>query len=70
MYRELLLIKKIPLKCIKRIDIALEGNWNPTVTTVWTRKDGFVGFSKVRKQHIKYKPSIELYFDDCWVGIH
>jgi hypothetical protein len=63
-------IRKISIADIKRVDIALEGNWNRTVTTVWDRKKGFGGFSKVKKQHARYKPSVELYFPDYWVGIH
>ena len=63
-------IKKISVENIKRVDVALEGDWNRTVTTVWDRKKGFEGFSKVKKQHAIYKPSVELYFHDYWVGIH
>lgn len=63
-------LEKIALKDLTRIDAALEGNWNPTVTTVWTKKDGFIGFSKVKKSHGTFKPSIELYFKDSWIGIH
>ena len=64
------LVKEMPIRDMKRIDVALEGNWNPTVTAVWSRERGFIGFGKVKKEHSKYKPSIELYFDDYWIGIH
>ncbi|MDE1873594.1 MAG: hypothetical protein KGI04_00535 [Candidatus Micrarchaeota archaeon] len=63
-------LRGIPLKGIRRIDAALEGNWNSTVTPIWDRKSGTSGFSKVIKWHKKYKPSIELYFDDYWIGLH
>ncbi len=49
---------------------ALEGNWNPTVATIWTKDDGFMGFSKAKKSHEAFKPSIELYFKSSWIGIH
>jgi len=63
------IIKKISLKNLIRIDAALEGNWNPTTTAIWTRKNGFIGFSKAKKSHRVFKPSIELYFKDSWIGI-
>ena len=63
-------IRKIDIERIKRVDVALEGNWNRTVTTVWDRKVGFKDFSKVKKSHARYKPSIELYFHDYWIGVH
>ncbi len=58
------------MKDIKRIDAALEGNWSKTITTIWNKRGGFIGFSKVKKQHVKYKPSIEFDFDGYWIGIH
>ena len=64
------IIKHIYFDDLERIDGALAGNWNPTVTTVWTREDGFIGFSKVKKSHPKYKPALELlYSDGSWVGV-
>lgn len=32
------IIKEISLAHLKRIDVALEGNWNSTVSTVWSEK--------------------------------
>jgi len=55
---------------VKRIDVGLEGNWNPTVVTVWSKEKGFLGFFSVPRSHAEFKPSIELYFSDTWVGIH
>ena len=34
-----------------RIDVALEGDWNATVTTVWTRDRGRLGFDSVVQRH-------------------
>jgi len=64
------LVKSIPLDGILRIDVALEGDWNPSVVTVWSRKAGFNGFSEIIESHPNYKPSLELYFQDMWLGIH
>jgi hypothetical protein len=55
---------------LKRIDVGMEGNWNPTVTTVWEREKGLIGFEKVIRNHPEYKPSLELYYKDGWVGVH
>ncbi len=64
------IIKEISLQEIQRIDAALEGNWSPTVVTVWSREKGIHGFSEVSLTHPEYKPSLELYFKNTWVGIH
>jgi hypothetical protein len=58
------LLEEISLTNLHRIDVALEGDWSSTVVTVWTRKNRFLGFHEV------FKPSVELYFDNSWVGIH
>lgn len=63
------IIMQLPLTKLKRIDSALEGNWSQTVTTIWTREDGFIGFSKVTKSHSTLRPSLELYFEGWWVGV-
>ena len=60
----------LPLDGLVRIDAALEGDWNGTVTTVWTREKGRLGFHSVAGPHPDYKPSLELYFTGAWVGIH
>ena len=64
------LLEEISLTNLHRIDVALEGDWSSTVVTVWTRKDRFLGLSEVRMSHEVFKPSVELYFDNSWVGIH
>jgi hypothetical protein len=64
------ILNEINPQNIQRIDAALEGNWKDTVVTVWLYDKGFIGFEKVIKQHHSFKPSIELYFLDTWVGIH
>jgi hypothetical protein len=64
------LLEEIPLTDLKRIDVALEGEWSSTVSTVWTIEDRFLGFSGVATSHEIFRPSIELYFSNYWVGIH
>lgn len=64
------LLEEISLTNLHRIDVALEGDWSSTVVTVWTRKDRSLGLSEVRMSHEVFKPSVELYFDNSWVGIH
>jgi hypothetical protein len=60
----------ISLDYLVRVDAALEGDWNATVVTVWTRADGLVGFESVTTSHPTFKPSLEIYFEDGWLGIH
>ncbi|MCP4660069.1 MAG: hypothetical protein GY856_32100 [bacterium] len=55
---------------LQRIDVSLEGDWSALVTSVWTREAGLVGFSAVARRHPTHKPSLELYFEDYWVGCH
>lgn len=64
------LLSACPLDDLARIDVGLEGNWSPTVTTVWSRKDGLLDLSEVVKEHERFKPSLELYFSDGWIGLH
>ena len=64
------IISEISLKEIQKVVVGLEGNWNPTVVTIWTRDKGTLGFSKVIRTHANFKPSIELYFEKTWLGIH
>jgi hypothetical protein len=63
-------LEEITLTDLNRIDVALEGDWSSTVSTVWKREDRFLGFSGVATSHKVFKPSIELYFGNYWVGIH
>jgi hypothetical protein len=65
-----LIIREISLKGIQRVLAAHEGNWNPTMVTVWARDEGALGFSTVTRYHPIFKPSLELYFEDTWLGIH
>ena len=60
----------LPLHALAKIDVGLEGDWSPTVTTVWTRSDGLIGFDDVARHHASHKPSLELYFAGSWFGIH
>jgi hypothetical protein len=64
------ILSRIPLDGIVRIDAGLEGDWSPSVATVWSRESGFVGFSNVIRSHPSHNPSLELYFDGAWLGIH
>ncbi len=63
-------LREISLDGLRRIDVALEGDWNPTVVTVWSREEGRHGFSAVARSHPTHKPSLELYFENVWLGIH
>jgi hypothetical protein len=63
-------ITRISLEKILRIDLGLEGDWSNTVVTVWSRYQGRLGFSKAFISHPNYKPSLELYFSDFWLGVH
>ncbi len=64
------IIGEISLDAIIRIDVSLEGAWNSNLATIWSRKDGFTGFNGISRSHAVFKPSLELYFDCSWVGIH
>ena len=64
------ILKEISLADIIRIDYALEGNWNNTVVTIWSRDKGFIGYPEENLMHNTLKPSIELYFNKLWLGIH
>lgn len=64
------ILNEISLKEIKRIDAGLEGDWSPTVLTIWSVTDGLNEFDDSQLRHEIYKPCLELYFEDTWVGIH
>ena len=53
-----------------RIDAALEGAWSETVTPVWTRDSGFLGFAHVASAQPGRRPALELYFPGYWIGLH
>jgi hypothetical protein len=65
-----LIVREIPVDGIQKVFAALEGDWNSTMVTIWTRDKGLLGFSKVTRTHSTFKPSIELYLEDTWLGIH
>lgn len=64
------IVREISLPEIQRIDVALEGAWSQSVFTVWTRAAGFKSFSDQVLSHQIFKPSLELYFENYWLGIH
>jgi hypothetical protein len=64
------ILTEISLERLIRIDAGLEGDWSPTVVTVWSSDDGLVGFEAVADRHPVFKPSLELYFDGAWIGVH
>ncbi|GEM_PF-1934338 len=64
------ILTRLAFHDILHIDVALEGDWNPTVITVWSREKGFVGFTHIVRSHPRLIPSLELYFPDYWIGIH
>ena len=64
------LLESVRLNGITRIDVGLEGNWSPTVVTVWNRETGIIRFDHVKRAHPIHKPSLELYFHGTWLGIH
>ena len=63
-------LRGIPLDAIVRIDAALEGDWSATVSPVWTRAEGLLGFAAVPRRHPARRPALELYFPGYWVGLH
>lgn len=60
----------VALDGILRIDAALEGDWSGTVVTVWRPGEMEPDFSQVVLEHPEYHPSLELYFEGRWVGVH
>lgn len=64
------IIQENSLDSFQRIDVGLEGNWNPTVVILWTPDAGLIELSSVIKSHPIFKPSLELYFKDSWLGVH
>jgi hypothetical protein len=64
------LLRDLPLEGLLRIDAALEGDWSPTVVTVWTPGEEEPDLSRVPSPHPAHRHSLELYFDGAWVGIH
>jgi hypothetical protein len=62
-------LQSVPVERVVRIDAGLEGQWSETVTAVWSPESGVVNFSDVVRSHPDYRPALELYLDDCWIGI-
>ena len=63
------LLKEISLAGILRVDAGLEGDWSGSVTTIWSPGTALV-VDGVMRSHPHHKPSLELYFDGSWVGLH
>ncbi len=61
-------IRRLPLARITRVDVALEGDWNATVTTVWTAATGWDTAGSPELQHPELPPAVELYFESSWFG--
>ena len=64
------LLSTCPLADLTRIDVGLEGDWNSTALPVWTREGGWLGLADVARAHDHFRPSLELYFTDGWIGLH
>jgi hypothetical protein len=64
------ILEHIDYSLLHRIDLALEGNWNATVKVIWTKEKGMIPYDFEDLQHEWMKPSIELYFEREWIGIH
>lgn len=62
-------VASLSLDELVRIDAALEGDWSGSVSTVWTRGGGLLGFGGAPKCHPRHHPSIELIFPNHWVGL-
>ena len=64
------LLSACQLDDLLRIDVGLEGDWSTTVRTMWTRADGLLKPAGVVREHAFFKPSLELYFSNGWIGLH
>jgi hypothetical protein len=64
------LLSACRLEDLTRIDVGLEGDWSTTVQVAWTRADGSLNPEEHRLEHEAFKPSLELYFDNGWIGLH
>ena len=64
------LLSACKLDDFTRIDVGLEGDWSATVQAAWTRTDGSLNLVEHRLEHEAFKPSLELYFDNGWIGLH
>lgn len=62
-------IGRLPLGSLDRIDVALEGSWSETVRTVWRPGDAAPDLGSPLS-HPSLVPSLELYWDGAWLGLH
>lgn len=60
----------LPLEGIVRIDCGLEGDWSASVVPVWSRAEGRLSGGDPVREHATCRPSLELYFEGAWVGLH
>lgn len=63
-------LEHVPLQDMLRIDAALEGDWSPTAITAWRPGDDTPDFSGLPRSHPEHRPSLELYFEGSWIGLH
>ncbi len=63
------IIKIIDLSDIIRIDYALEGDWDNTVQVIWRKGDEKMNLDTIIKMHKKYEPTIEVFFEEYFIGI-
>ena len=64
------LLSASPLEDLIRIDLGLEGDWSASVRVAWTRAHGTQRLDGRQLEHSSFKPSLELYFVDGWIGMH
>lgn len=62
-------INGLPLRELKRIDCAFEGDWSGSVRTVWSCDDPAVNLPGPAWVSDRFLPSLELMFDTTWFGI-
>lgn len=63
-------LRGISVEGILRVDLGLEGDWSGTVVPIWSRESGFLGFEGATHGHATHRPSLELYFERAWIGLH
>ena len=55
---------------VVRIDVGLEGAWSESVRPVWDAERGPLPIPSELPGGPGLVPSLELYFDGGWIGIH
>ena len=58
------------LEHVRRIDLGVEGAWSQSVRCVWTREGTAAGTLEGLPAGPGLRPSLELYMDGGWVGVH